>query len=109
MALQEWQIQNHVVRELVKRGILHHGDQNAGKRGPKAQMIAKATGMQSGWPDLTIVLPNRILFVEFKKSNGKVSESQKRIHKELNALGFPVLVVFADTGEEAWAQIVCQM
>lgn len=101
----EWQIQAYVVAELFRLGILCHGDQNAGKRGPRAAAQAKATGMCAGWPDLQIVLPHRVVFVEFKLVGGVVSKAQREVHQRLDELGFYVNVVYADTPEDAWERV----
>ena len=100
----EWRIQHYVVRELHQLGILYHADQNAGKRGPKARMISKATGMRKGWPDLTIV-HTQILFIEFKVTGNKLSKDQEELHDQLTNQGLPVYTVTASTGEDAWKQV----
>ena len=54
----------------------------------------KASGVVTGWPDLTIVLPGqRVVFVECKRPiGGEVSDAQQSIHRQLIALGFPVVI-----------------
>lgn len=99
---KEWEIQAYVSRKLWQVGIVHHGDQNASKRGPRAASIAKATGMRAGWPDMVILLPNRPIFVEFKAIGGKQSQSQKLVEKEITDLGFQYMLIVANNGEEAW-------
>lgn len=101
--MHEWRLQARVHTELSRLGILHHGDQNAGKRGPRAASIAKATGMCRGWPDMTVI-PRRseIFFIEYKTSDGKISKDQKNIHKAMSDFGFAVHTIFADTEDEAW-------
>ncbi len=54
--------------------ILLAGDQNAAKRGPKAQTQALATGMTPGEPDLRIYLTGgRLRMIENKVGKGKLS------------------------------------
>ena len=68
----EWKLQAAAVRALKAmpefgRQFLLAGDQAAGKRGPKAQMQALATGLTPGDPDLRINLPEgRTAFIEYK-------------------------------------------
>ncbi len=102
MAILEWKLQAYVSTQLKRRNILHHGDQNAGKRGPKAASMAKATGMCSGWPDLQVILPNEVVFIEYKTLKGKVSANQADVHTRLNDLGFKVYVIAAGTEIDAW-------
>jgi Holliday junction resolvase len=45
-----------------------------------------------GTPDLLAILPNRSLWIEVKKKDGKVSGVQKDMHKELTELGQCVIV-----------------
>ena len=123
LAYHEWQIQAAVVRELHRLGVLYHGDQNAARRGFKSAAQAKATGMRKGWPDLTVVLPHegmpikptakgnyygipgKIIYIEFKTLKGKLSKEQREVHQRLAECGFPVHVVYAKDGDDAWAQV----
>lgn len=83
------------------------GDQNAGKRGPKAQAIALATGMAAGDPDLRVYLPQgRLGLIENKVGKACLSPAQVARHATLAALGHPVTVVRATTAEDAAAQAV---
>jgi hypothetical protein len=78
------------------------GDQNAAKRGPKAQVQAKATGMEPGEPDLRIYLSGgRLRMIENKVGKGKLSPAQIDRHTALAALGHEVVGVWADSAEDA--------
>ncbi len=47
-----------------------------------------------GWPDLTIILDGgEVHFLEIKTPPGKLSEHQKRIHKQLTEKGAKVYVI----------------
>ena len=85
-----------ILDSYKKKGIAvdYAGDMNAGKRGFKAQALAKRTGMRKGEPDLRIYLDGAItVMIEFKvKGHGSVSKDQKKRHAELEALGFDVRV-----------------
>lgn len=108
----EWQLQAYVSTQLHRLGILHHGDQNAGRRGPKAAAQAKATGMLAGWPDLVVVLPvpryglphSRTVYIEYKTASGTVSAVQKALHARMAVLGLEVHVIHARLPQEAWVK-----
>ena len=110
----EWELQAAQVRALRKiPGILFSAGMEAGKRGPRAQAIALATGMVAGHPDLTIFLPGgRCAFIENKVGNpatgrgGRLSPAQVARHAALRAIGHTVEVVRAMTPEDAAAQAV---
>lgn len=55
----------------------------------------RASGVKTGWPDLTVCLPGaRVLFLESKRpKGGLLSVAQQDVHAELRALGFFVGVV----------------
>ena len=87
--------------------FLFAGDQNAAKRGPRAQAIAVATGMISGEPDLRVYLVGgRICHIENKVGNGKLSTAQVARHAALAALGHTVVTLRATTPDDAAAQAV---
>lgn len=108
----EWKLQAAAVRALKAmpefgRQFLLAGDQAAGKRGPKAQMQALATGLTPGDPDLRIYLPaGRIAFIEYKTSTGRLSPAQRQRHADMARLGHAVDVVAATTEDECAAATV---
>lgn len=103
----EWELQAAQVRALrampeYGKQFLLAGDQNAAKRGPRAQQEAIAAGMKPGEPDVRIYLPSgQIRLIENKVGNGRLSQDQKDRHAALAKLGHHVEVVRAVTGEEA--------
>lgn len=106
MATPEWKLQAYVSTQLKRAGVLHHGDQNAGKRGPRAQAIAKATGMCKGWPDMCIPAPGGTTeWIEFKTGAGVLSKEQTHVHETLRKYGHNVTVVIADNEIDAWEQV----
>lgn len=82
----------------------------AGRRGPQAATIAKATGLTAGHPDLTIFLPgSRCGFIENKtaeaakkkkRTNG-LDPAQVDRHAALQRLGHTVEVIVAANENEA--------
>lgn len=77
-------------------------DMNAGKRGPRAAAMAKATGIRSGEPDLRIYLGGgRTIFIELKRRGGRMSHAQTSRVDTLNCLGFPVYTLYAACPSEA--------
>lgn len=106
MAVKEWELQAHISTQLKRLGILHHGDQNSGKRGPQAQAMMKATGACKGWPDM-VILPCRdvVIWIEFKTAKGKLSPEQIDLHTRMAELGQSVFVVQAADKHEAWDKV----
>ncbi|HIL36134.1 MAG TPA: VRR-NUC domain-containing protein, partial [Planctomycetes bacterium] len=46
-----------------------------------------------GWPDHTIFLKGRIVFIEYKRPGGAFQPGQKAIHRKLGQYGFQVHIV----------------
>lgn len=108
----EWELQAAQVRalralpEYGKRFLLA-GDQNASKRGPRAQAEAVAAGLTPGEADVRIYLEGgQIRMIENKVGRASLTESQKHRHPALARLGHDVLVVRAVTEEDAAEQAV---
>ncbi|MCB4919682.1 VRR-NUC domain-containing protein [Brucella intermedia] len=103
----EWELQAAQVSALrrlpqYQREFLLAGDMNASKRGPRAQAQAIATGMTSGEPDLRIYGEyGRLLMIENKVGQGRLSPAQKDRHAALRRLGYTVMVIRAITTTEA--------
>ncbi len=108
----EWELQAaqvRALRQLTEYGkqFLLAGDQNAAKRGPRAQQEAIAAGMTPGEPDVRIYLPNgQVRLIENKVGRASLTDSQKERHPALAKLGHHVVVVRAVTGEDAAKQAV---
>ena len=63
----------------------------------------KKEGLTKGIPDLIVILPNCILFIEMKIEGGKLSKEQIEIHNRLEKLGFKVQTFY--NAKTAWAYI----
>lgn len=104
---KEWEMQAAQVRRLrampeYGKRFLLAGDQNASKRGPRAQQEAIAAGLTPGEADLRIYLDDaRLRMIENKVGRAPLTESQKDRHPKLAALGHHVEVVRAVTEDEA--------
>lgn len=59
----------------------------------KRSSYFSSLGMLNGVSDTVIVLPNKVLFVEFKSENGKQRPEQKIFEEKVTALGFPYSIV----------------
>jgi hypothetical protein len=71
-----------------------------GNLNPYQARLAKATGVKRGEPDLRIYLPaGRLLMIELKGKDGRLSPDQKERIPVLQALGFAVQVIKAETPE----------
>lgn len=103
---EEWRLQAEAVRRLRAMPEYGHqfilaGDQNAARRGPKAQIQAKATGLEPGEPDMRIYGANgRLLLIEYKTDTGRLSPAQRQRHADLQRLGYTVEVIAAFTVDE---------
>jgi hypothetical protein len=104
---KEWELQAAQVRalrsmpEYGKRFLLA-GDQNAAKRGPRAQQEAIAAGLTPGEADVRIYLDGgRLRMIENKVGKAPLTDSQKERHPALAALGHHVEVVRTVTEKEA--------
>ena len=109
----EWEYQAAQVRALKAMPeygsqFLIAGDQNAARRGPKAQVQAKATGMEPGEFDLRVYMAGGVLgLIENKVGRASLSPAQKQRHADLERLGFTrQAVVRAVTTEDAAVQAV---
>lgn len=114
----EWELQAAQIRSLrampeYGKQFLLVGGMEAGKRGPRAQQQALATGLTAGHPDVTIFMPDgKCAFIENKVGNpatgsgGRLSPAQVERHAALAKLGHEVAVLRATTTEDAAAQAV---
>lgn len=114
-AVPEWKLQAAQVRALrampeYGRSFLFVGGMEAGRRGPQAATIAKATGLTAGHPDLTIfMLGSRCAFIENKtaeaakkkKRTSGLDPAQVERHEALRRLGHTVEVIVAANEDEA--------
>lgn len=105
--------QQAVVKWLRYAGCLVEAsfvEQRADSSDPNARArfgaMRKASGATTGWPDLTVVMPNgRTVFVEMKSSVGRLSEAQRGVHAWLEAHGHVVVTgTSIDTVQEALAR-----
>jgi hypothetical protein len=79
---------------------------NAGRRSPRDRAIAQATGLAPGEPDLNIYLPGaRLLQIEYKTTDGVLSDEQIESHAEILELGFDPVVVIAPANEDEAAAL----
>ena len=101
----EFDIQCYVVTQALRKGILVHGDPLGLVRSARLGAKAKCAGARKGWPDLTFVLKDRVVWVELKTTRGKISPDQKKVHAILRELGHEIWTVFAKDGKEAWKMI----
>lgn len=108
----EWECQAAQVKALrampeYGKQFLLAADMNAERRGPKARVIAVASGMTTGEADLRIYLAKGGLrMIENKVGNGRLSPAQIDRHAALAKLGHHVTVLRATTTEDAAAQAV---
>jgi hypothetical protein len=76
---------------------------NAGRRGQKAMNQARREGAAWGFPDVACLAPGgRAAFIEFKRSDGKLSDSQAEWIERLREMGFPATVARDPDDALAW-------
>lgn len=68
-------------------GFVFGGD--AVKRAMTANRM-KAMGYQVGCPDLMIITPNEVRFIEMKVDKGRLTDNQKEVHERLKNMGYRV-------------------
>lgn len=109
--IEEWLLQAEAVRQLRSlpqfdrpEGFTLAADFNSGKRDAAK---AKATGVTAGETDLRVyAAKGRLLLVEYKNAEGRLSTDQVKRHALLRSLGYTVEVIKAVTPEECAAASV---
>lgn len=79
---------NNYCLKTMKNRMLIYSVPNGGYRNPIEAKKLKLTGTLAGVADLHVILPNKVIFVEMKRSNGVLSDSQKDFKSRVNSLGF---------------------
>lgn len=64
----------------------------------------KLAPTEKGVPDRAVLLPGRLLLVELKIENGRVSPAQKHWHERAARLGTHVFVIWGREGVDAWVR-----
>jgi hypothetical protein len=111
--IPEWKLQAAVCADLERRKSEGQRFEYAaslegviGNLNPYQSQLAKATGSKAGEPDLRLYFDlARLRFVELKAKDGRLKQSQKERIPLLEALGFTVDVVEAETEAEAVAKV----
>jgi hypothetical protein len=119
--IDEWELQAAAVRALkampgyaeTADDVTPHasadsftiaGDMNGDYRSKQAAVKAKATGIAAGDPDLRVYASGgRLLLIEYKGEEGRLSVEQRDRHALLRSLGYRVEVIKAVTREECAA------
>jgi hypothetical protein len=118
--IDEWELQAAAVRALRqlpeyaanenhvgRNSFAIAGDMNAARRSRQESMKAVATGIAAGDPDLRVYgAGGRLLLIEYKNAEGRLTASQKDRHPLLAALGHKVTVIKAKTKEDCAARSV---
>jgi len=87
------------LRQVLPGAVVHHSvnEQALSGRDRKAAAIAmrnaKLDGMLPGWPDIEVLTDARTLFFEIKREGGRLTDTQRKLHEEIRALGYSVAVV----------------
>ena len=62
--------------------------------------VLKAKGMRAGFPDLLLLRPPELIWVELKSAKGKVTPAQTEMHEKLRECGQKVYVWYPDDWNE---------
>lgn len=96
-------IQCYIIQEARRLDWKVAGSMEQGARGNGAK--AKASGLTAGECDLRFYLSmGRVVFIELKRMDGRVSDVQERYHAMLMGLGHMVHVVWAKSPVDGWEQ-----
>lgn len=91
------------IMDYALRPVVFHVP-NGGSRNAMEASNLKTQGVLAGVPDLCIVLPNRrVIWVEMKAADGRVSVFQQLVHSQFDALGHRPIVAYS--AEEALASL----
>lgn len=102
--IPEWKLQAAIAAELDSMGQPYAASLEGviGNLNPYQARLAKATGVKRGEPDLRLYFPaGRIVFVEVKGANGRLTPDQRERIPMLERLGFVVHVLKAESEESA--------
>jgi hypothetical protein len=65
---------------------------NGGLRSKREAARLKWTGVLAGVPDLIVIAPRHVVFIEVKAPKGAASQEQEAVHEHLRALGYTVVI-----------------
>ena len=86
-------LQSAIVKYLWFNKIFNFAVPNGGRRDKLTAIKLKREGVIAGAPDLIIVLPGKVVFVELKNGKiGRQSQKQKWFEKEIKGFGFDYVV-----------------
>ena len=89
----EHYLQVAIVRHLRQNKIFCFAIPNGGRRDASTGAFLKKEGVVAGCPDLVIIIPNQLFFVELKNGKrGYQSKEQKEFQFMVEKLGFKYLL-----------------
>ena len=88
---------NLVIRRPSRWHTVEVSNQAQGKAAMIRQMALRRRGVVTGWPDIEIIMKvhglSQLIFMEVKAKDGKLTEKQEALHRELEEDGHYVFVV----------------
>lgn len=94
VTMTERQIQRQIVNGLRKAGYAVFAIPNGGSRDTREARALKQDGVMSGVPDLWVLARDgNDWWLEVKRPGGRLSDSQRYVHKLLSERGQQVAVV----------------
>lgn len=101
----EAQMQMYIATKSKQLGLLFHADGNGNYVNQSVAGKKKLAGARAGWPDMVYIIGNRIVWLELKTSDGKLSSTQRELHSEMIKAGCEVHVVYGYNGADMWNKV----
>lgn len=105
MALKEDFLQYKLCDWMRDKNIMHFHVPNGGKRGKREAAKFKAMGVKAGVHDLIIMHGGKIIFIELKTDNGKLSPAQIAFDEFVKKEGHPSHLIHAHSVESGLEQL----
>jgi hypothetical protein len=87
----KWAMPDDEGKESVLAGKIQQWARDKGYPCQSNRQTKRAKGLLTpGWPDVTLILSGRVLFLELKVKGGRMSEEQKQLALQFSILGTPI-------------------
>lgn len=101
----EAQMQMYVATQSNRLGLLFHADGNGNYVNQSVAGKKKLSGARKGWPDMVYIVGGRIIWLELKTNDGRLSNEQRALHLEMIKVGCEVHVVYGYNGADMWNKV----
>lgn len=107
----ESQMQMYVATKSLQLGLLFHADGNGNYVNQSVAGKKKLAGARAGWPDMVYIIGGRInatariIWLELKTNDGRLSNEQMALHSKMIKSGCEVHVVYGYNGADMWNKV----